>query len=173
MSYYVHSFQHLRLALDDNGCNIQHLWFDDVPSMLEYFRTSSIPLESFWLNEDVKLSTYIDRSLSDSLRTPTVVNVDSIQRTPPRRSHSLHLSTVQATLSSQEPSPTLEQAIGRDHSTGSLPSSVRNSTTWRQLLQSSSAGSIGRIHNTSRQHSLATGSSILLQQHRPVENNYV
>ena len=163
--------QHLRMAVDDSGCNIQHLWFDDVPSMLDYFKTNSIPLESFWLNDDVKLTHYIDRQASDSFRTTTVVNVDRLSRVPPRRSRSLHLgmaNSVNAAASvsnssnpgtpvSLDTNGSSPASSSNSQSTNSLPQSVRNTTGWRMFRaqRSSSAGNVGRIQ---RRHSANVGS---------------
>ena len=155
--------QHLRMAVDDSGCNIQHLWFEGVASMLEYFRTNSIPLESFWLNDDVKLTTYIDRQASDSFRTTTVLNVDQLNRVPPRRSCSLHLGMSHAVTNSSS-HPTTPVSIGGEQrgsssasaSTNSLQSSAASG--WRQIFRSqrsSSAGNVGRIQ---RSHSHNAGS---------------
>ena len=156
------------MAVDEGGCNIQHLWFDDVPSMLEYFKTNSIPLESFWLNDDVKLTTYINRQASDSFRTTTVVNMDRLSRIPPRRSRSLHLgmanSVSAAPSNSSHPSTPLpldaangSSSSSNSQSTNSLPQSARNSTGWRlfRSQRSSSAGNVGRVQ---RRHSANVGS---------------
>lgn len=160
------------MTLDDSGCNIQHLWFDDVPSMLEYFKTNSIPLESFWLNDDVKLTTYIDRQASDSFRTTTVIHTDRLNRVPPRRSRSLHLGMSHSVASSTSPNTPLSSepiegdsspasvSSSNSHSTNSLPHSTRHSTGWRQLFRSqrsSSAGNVGRIQ---RRHSTNVGSAL-------------
>lgn len=161
------------MAVDEGGCNIQHLWFDDVPNMLDYFKTNSIPLESFWLNDDVKLTTYIDRQASDSFRTTTVVNMDRLARVPPRRSRSLHLGMANsvnsaATTSTNSSNPDTPLPLPLDtnassasssnsQSTNSLPQSARNSTGWRlfRSQRSSSAGNVGRVQ---RRHSANVGS---------------
>lgn len=160
------------MAVDEGGCNIQHLWFDDVPNMLDYFKTNSIPLESFWLNDDVKLTTYIDRQASDSFRTTTVVNMDRLARVPPRRSRSLHLGMANsvnsaATTSTNSSNPGTPLPLPLDanassasspnsQSTNSLPQSARNSTGWRlfRSQRSSSAGNVGRVQ---RRHSANVG----------------
>ena len=163
------SLQHLRMAVDDSGCNIQHLWFEDVPSMLDYFKTNSIPLESFWLNDDVKLTRYIDRQASDSFRTTTVVNMDRLARVPPRRSRSLHLgmaNSVNSAAANNASNPgtpvpldtnASSASSSNSTSTNSLPQSARNSTGWRlfRSQRSSSAGNVGRVQ---RRHSANVGS---------------
>ena len=159
------------MAVDDGGCNIQHLWFDDVPNMLDYFKTNSIPLESFWLNDDVKLTRYIDRQASDSFRTTTVVNVDRLSRVPPRRSRSLHLgmannvnaaagasnSSNPGTPASLDTNGSSPASSSNSQSTNSLPQSARNGTGWRlfRSQRSSSAGNVGRVQ---RRHSANVGS---------------
>lgn len=173
---YHNRAKHLRMAVDEGGCNIQHLWFDDVSSMLDYFKTNSIPLESFWLNDDVKLTTYIDRQASDSFRTTTVVNMDRLARVPPRRSRSLHLSMANSVNSaaasatsanSSNPGTPVPLPLqdanassassSNSQSTNSLPQSTRNSTGWRlfRSQRSSSAGNVGRVQ---RRHSANVGS---------------
>ena len=176
------------MTVDEVGCNIQHLWFDDVPNMLEYFKTNSIPLESFWLNDDVKLTTFIDRAASDAFRTTTVLNMDLLPRVPPRRSRSLQLAMTQSTnlgggLTPATPSPTeLERAsssgsssrgdVNSGNQSNSLPQSARNSLSWWQFFRSqrsSSAGNVGRIQ---RRHSTNAG-SLMDARRGQSENNYV
>ena len=175
--------QHLRMAVDESGCNIQHLWFSDVMGMLEYFKINSIPLESFWLNDDVKLTTYIERSASDTFRTTTVVNVDRLHRSPPRRTRSLHLGMSRAigtrgtsTSNPDTPSPTEQQLQDGNQESNSLPHTARNSTSWRQLFRSQRSSSAGNVGRVQRRHSANAGS--LLDTRRVVshdrsENNYV
>lgn len=152
-----------------NGCNIQHLWFDSVLSMLEYFKTISIPLESYWLNDDVRLTTFVDRQASDAFRTTTVLNVDQLTRVPPRRSRSLHLNMSHsvASGSSHPGTPSSLATIDRggggsssaSASTYSLPHTESSTASgWRQIFRtqrSSSAGNVGRIQ---RSHSHNAGS---------------
>ena len=88
------------MTVEESGCSIQHLHFDSVPAMLDYFKTNSIPLESFWLNDDVKLNVYIDRQASDAFRTTNILNVEQLNRVPPRRSRSLHLAMSCSTATS-------------------------------------------------------------------------
>lgn len=180
--------QHLRMAVDESGCNIQHLWFSDVTGMLEYFKINSIPLESFWLNDDVKLTTYIERSASDNFRTTTVVNVDRLHRSPPRRTRSLHLGMSRAigtrgpssTSNPNTPSPTDQQLQegGGDQGpqSNSLPHTARNSTGWRQLFRSQRSSSAGNVGRVQRRHSANAGSLLdtrrIVSQDRS-ENNYV
>ena len=153
------------MTVDSVGCNIQHLSFNSVPSMLEYFKTNSIPLESFWLNNDVKLTSYINREASDNFRTTTVLNVDQLNRVPPRRSRSLHLNmshSIMGSLSSHPSTPSplgidQRQASSASSSTNSLPQTRTAATGWRQIFRSqrsSSAGNVGRIQ---RSHSHNAG----------------
>ena len=174
------------MSVDDSGCNIQHLHFDSVPVMLEYFKTNSIPLETFWLNDDVKLSTYIDRQASDAFRTTTVLNVDQLNRVPPRRSRSLHLGMSRSTAnsnSSSHPGTPVEQT-GNSSSTNSLPFSPSPASGWRQIFRSqrsSSAGNVGRVqrshsHNAGSIQSTGprrVGSGVLSQHINNRENSYV
>ncbi len=157
--------QHLRLTLDGNGCNIQHLWFDDVPGMLEYFKTNSIPLESFWLNNDVKLTTFIDRKKSDAFRTTTVVNVARLNRAPPGRSRSFHITMSQAV--STETRPPLDRSVSSASSTtstNSLPPGARNGVGVRSLFRSQRSSSAGNMNGVrsgatvQRRHSTNAGS---------------
>ena len=156
------------MTVDSNGCNIQHLSFDSVLCMLDYFKNNSIPLESFWLNDDVKLTTYIDRQASDSFRTTTVLNVDQLNRVPPRRSRSLHLAMSRSTANGSggsshpgTPLATMEQrgSSSASASTNSLPFTQNSASSgWRQIFRSqrsSSAGNVGRIQ---RSHSHNAGS---------------
>lgn len=169
------------MTIDNTGCNIQHLWFDDVPSMLEYFKTNSIPLESFWLNDDVKLTTFIDRGASDSFRTTTVLNVEQLCRNPPRRAHSLHLNMSHSVArGGGTSSPTDSQStMSQGSSSHSLPQSVRNLTIWRQVFRSPQSSSTGNVGQIQRRHSANAG-SILDTRGRPgrqasstSENNYI
>ena len=177
------------MTVDEAGCNIQHLWFDDVPNMLEYFKTNSIPLESFWLNDDVKLTSFIDRAASDAFRTTTILNTDQLPRVPPRRSRSLQLAMTQGTnvgsgISPATPSPTEFERVSSSsgsssrgdgnsvNQSNSLPQSVRNGLSWWQFFRSqrsSSAGNVGRIQ---RRHSTNAGSVMDARRGRN-ENNYV
>lgn len=166
--------------MDSTGCNIQHLWFDNVASMLEYFKVNSIPLESFWLNDDVKLTTYIDRLASDAFRTTNVVNTELLSRSPPRRTRSFHLSMSQSAGSGaasgpSTPSPTEGQLVRGPHS-NSLPQSIRSSTGWRHLFRSQRAASAGNVGRVQRRHS--TNAGVILDTRRNQffsrgENNYV
>lgn len=158
--------QHLRLTLAENGCNIQHLWFEDVSSMLEYFKANSIPLESFWLNNDVKLTTFIDRKKSDSFRTTTVVNVTRLNRVPPRRSRSLHLTMSHAVTPGDTPPPfdRSHSSASSTASTHSLPPVARNGVlSMFRSQRSSSAGNMN-VHGVrsgpgvQRRHSTNAGS---------------
>lgn len=174
------------MTVDDTGCNIQHLWFESVPGMLDYFKTNSIPLESFWLNDDVKLTTFIDRQASDAFRTTTVLNMDRLNRVPPRRSRSLHLgishSVVNGSSQPTTPSPMTDPrgpgTSSASSSTHSLPHSRNAATGWRQIFRSqrsSSAGNVGRIqrshsHNAGSIQATGRGAT---SQHSNHENAYV
>ena len=149
---YFFPSQHLRLTLDSNGCSIQHLWFEDIVTMLDYFKTHPISLETVPMGDEISLTTYIDRSASDTFRTTTVVNVERIQRTPPRRSRSIHVTMTQST--SERGSPT-----------HSLSSSAHHSS-WRQLFtrQRLSSSHNVRAHATvQRRHSENAGSILDVQ----------
>lgn len=183
------------MAVDESGCNIQHLWFESVPSMLEYFRTNSIPLESFWLNDDVKLTSYINRQASDAFRTTTVVNVDQLNRVPPRRSRSLHLGMSHAVANGSS-HPTTPISMGGEQrgssSTSASTNSLQNNSTasgWRQIFRSqrsSSAQNVGRIQRSHSHNAgsiqatgrggggvAAGGNRTMGQQHTNRENAYV
>ena len=164
------SIQHLRMTLTDSGCNIQHLWFENVPTMLEHFKNNPIPLETVPAGEDVTISNYIDRSASDSVRTTTIINMERIQRTPPRRSRSIHLAMTQNSTGDRSGSP----------------STPRQSSGWRQLFsrqRSSSSqsmrsrGSIQRSQSENAGSTMDTG--LNQQRHRwggrdqRSENNYM
>ena len=139
--------------------------------MLDYFKTNSIPLESYWLSDDVRLTSFVDRQASDAFRTTTVLNVDQLTRVPPRRSHSLHLnmsrsvaSGSSASGSSHPGTPSSLATIERggsssaSASTFSLPHTESTASGWRQIFRSqrsSSAGNVGRIQ---RSHSHNAGS---------------
>lgn len=129
--------------------------------MLEYFKTHPISLETVPMGDEISLTTHIDRSASDSIRTTTVVNMERIQRTPPRRSRSIHV--------------TMNHAADR----GS-PTNSSHGSSWRQLFsrQRSSASTGSRSHAVlQRRHSENAGSirevrSRRLAQERS-ENRYV
>lgn len=148
------------MAVDETGCNIQHLWFDSVPSMLEYFKANSIPLESFWLNDDVKLTSFIDRTASDTFRTTTVVNMDHLRREAPRRSRSLHFSAPHAVALTNTPSPTGSASSSQETQSNSLPNTVRSSISWRQMFRSQRSSSAGNVARVQRRHS-ATANAIM------------
>lgn len=174
------------MAVDDSGCNIQHLWFDSVLCMLEYFKTNSIPLESFWLNDDVKLTTYIDRQASDGFRTTTILNVDELNRFLPQRSRSLHLGMSRSTASgsggsSHPGTPSLATMEHRGSSSASTNSLQSTASGWRQIFRSqrsSSAGNVGRVqrshsHNAGSIQSTGRGGGGSLTQRGNHENAYV
>ncbi len=155
--------QHLRLAIDQSGCNIQHLWFEDVLTMLEYFKTHPIPLDSVPATDDISLQSYVDRSASDSYRTTTVINMERIQRNPPRRHNSMHVGSGRATdslsqssnSSSQTPSRQLvnnwRHLFSRQGPRTSSSQSVRSHATV-QRTQSANAGSLQEIPVRRRGH---------------------
>lgn len=147
--------------------------------MLEYFKINSIPLESFWLNNDVKLTNYINRKRSDTFRTTTIVNVERLNLVPPRRSHSLHgmsshvinTNSTPGTTSPNDPRAISSAGSSTSHSTNSLPRSTRNSISARQFLRnplSSSAGNMavrgvsqaGSNVRVQRSHSTHAGSRL-------------
>jgi len=149
--------------------------------------TPSLWNPSGWMT-NVKLTTYIERSASDNFRTTTVVNVDRLHRSPPRRTRSLHLGMSRAigtrgpssTSNPNTPSPTEQQLQegGGDQGpqSNSLPHTARNSTGWRQLFRSQRSSSAGNVGRVQRRHSANAGS--LLDTRRVVsqdrsENNYV
>ena len=135
--------------------------------MLEYFKTNSIPLESFWLNNDVKLTTFIDRKKSDAFRTTTVVNVARLNRAPPGRSRSFHITMSQAV--STETRPPLDRSVSSASSTtstNSLPPGARNGVGVRSLFRSQRSSSAGNMNvhgvrsgaTVQRRHSTNAGS---------------
>ena len=93
--------KHLRIVLDSTGCSVQHLYFNAVSNMLDYFKNHTIPLETCWSEDDCRITDYIDRSVSDSIRTITAIYNNELLSSPrlPRRSHSLHLALTQAVMS--------------------------------------------------------------------------
>lgn len=162
LNYYS---QHLRMAVDSEGCQVQHLTFASVPAMLDYFKTNSIPLESIWHNDDVKLSTYIDRSASDNFRTTTVLNVDQLNRVPPRRSRSLHFgmsrSVTNAAAMAAQGGVVDHRGRGgssNSASTNSLPQSRVAGTGWWQIFRSQHSSSAGNVRRIQRSHSHNAGS---------------
>lgn len=176
------------MAVNDSGCNIQHLWYDSVLCMLEYFKIHSIPLESLWLNDDVKLTTYIDRQASDGFRTTTILNVDQLNRVPPQRSRSLHLGMSHSTASGSGDShpgtpglATMEHRGSSSASTNSLPFTQSTASGWRQIFgsqRSSSAGNVGRVqrshsHNAGSIQNTGRGGRGSLTQRGNRENAYV
>jgi hypothetical protein len=156
--------KHLRFTLDPvTGCFIQHLWFEDAPTMIEYFKAHPIPLDSTGPTDDVVLTTHVDRSASDAIRMTTVINMERIQRTPPRRSRSIHVSSpLVSTGTSQERvrHGNWWQVFSRP--TSSSTQSMRSHATV-QRTHSANAGSLQEIPPRSRNRMSA----------RTNENNYV
>lgn len=155
------------MAVDCEGCQVQHLTFASVPAMLEHFTTNSIPLESFWLNDDVKLTTYIDRCASDNFRTTTVLNVDQLNRVPPRRTRSLHFNMSHSVMNAATtgtsaqggmPEHRGERVSTNSSSMNSLLQSRTAGTGWRQIFHSQRSSSAGNVRRIQRRHSQNAGS---------------
>ena len=122
--------------------------------MIEYFKTHPIPLDSPG-SDDVTLTDYIDRSQSDTVRTTTLINMERIQRTPPRRSRSIHVAMTTRTGSSDGASPTpssgragnIRQFFNRQRSSSSQ--SIRGRATV-QRTHSANAGSLQEMSGSGR-----------------------
>ena len=171
--------------MDSDGCQVQHLTFPSVSAMLDYFKTNSIPLESFYLNDDVKLSSFIDRSASDNFRTTTVVNVDQLNRVPPRRTRSLHLAMTRSVAAPRRGGGAGGSGGGSGTSSNSSSTNSLSQgrvaaavTGWRQIFRtqrSSSAGNVGRVqrshsHNSGSIQGVVAGGT---SRHGSSENSYV
>ena len=168
------SLQHLRIVLDSSGCSVQHLFFNSVSNMLDYFKLNNIPLETCWNEDECRIAEFIDRSASDSLRTLTAIYTDDLLSSPrvPRRSHSLHIALMQAVMSTmQQPTTTggaagTENGAGRRRGSSSLPHYTQQSTGngggggWWQIFRPSRAGTLQRRH------------SEISDMHHAIENNY-
>ena len=165
------SLQHLRIVLDASGCSVQHLFFNTVSNMLDYFKQNTIPLETCWSEDDCRITEYIDRSASDAFRTITAIYNDDLLSSPrmPRRSHSLHLALTQAVAAAMHQHNTGGATAGEGGATrsrrgsSSLPQTTRQSTTtggWRQLFWPNRASTLQRRH------------SELSSMHHAIDNNY-
>lgn len=159
--------QHLRIVLDCAGCSVQHLFFNTVSNMLDYFKQNTIPLETCWNEDDCRITEFIDRSASDSFRTITAIYNDNLLSSPrmPRRSHSLHLALTQAVVSAmQQNAGTAAGGEGVSRVRGgssSLPQNARHSSgRWRQLFWPN------RANTLQRRHSEVSG------LHHAIDNNY-
>lgn len=116
--------------------------------MLEYFKTHPIPLETTPASEDITLTTFVDRSASDHIRTTTIINLERIQRTPPRRARSIHVTSSLGTSLDGSSSPVHGSRSGRQGN-------------WRQIFnrqRSSSSQSIRSHATVQRTHSANAGS---------------
>ena len=146
--------------------------------MIEYFKNHPIPLDSIPASEDVTLTSYVDRSASDSFRTTTVINMERINRTPPRRSRSIHVTSSQGTSLDRSNSP-----LRSSGTRGPLGGS--GGSNWRQIFNRRSASSQSvRSHATVQRTQSANASSMQEIRGRTVggasrwgnrvpENNYV
>lgn len=114
--------------------------------MIDYFKTHPIPLDSVPATEDVVLTSYVDRSASDSFRTTTIINMERITRTPPRRSRSIHVTSSLGT------SP--------DRSNSPIRSSRNRSGNWRQIFNRSASSQSVRSHATVQRSHSANASSL-------------
>ena len=174
------------MALDSEGCKVQHLTFASVPAMLDHFKTNSIPLESIWLNDDVKLTKYIDWHASDNFRTTIVLNVDQLNRVPPRRTRSLHFGMSHSVTNGAPMSPDSQGSMAENRgrsgssSSSSMNSLLHNRTSsgsgWRQIFntqRSSSAGNMGRVQRSNSQNADSMQRTRRRGQNSSSENNYV
>ena len=156
--------------LDASGCSVQHLFFNTVSNMLDYFKQNTIPLETCWSEDDCRITEYIDRSASDAFRTITAIYNDDLLSSPrmPRRSHSLHLALTQAVTAAMQQNtggatPGEGGATRSRRGSSSLPQNTRQSTTgggWRQLFWPNRASTLQRRH------------SEISSMHHAIDNNY-
>lgn len=121
--------------------------------MIEYFKSHPIPLDAVPATEDITLTAHVDRTASDSFRTTTIINMERINRTPPRRSRSIHVSSSLGTTldgSGGANSPIHGSRSGRNrwpfnrHQRSSSSQSVRSHATV-QRTHSANAGSLQEI----------------------------
>jgi hypothetical protein len=169
--------KHLRIVLDSTGCSVQHLFFNTVSSMLDYFKSHTIPLETCWNEDDCRITEYIDRSVSDSLRTITAIYNSELLSSPrlPRRSHSLHLALTQAVVSAMQQHGGGASSPGTGggrvrRGSSSLPHNAHNQTGgasggsggggWRSIFWPNRASTLQRRH------------SEMSDIHHAIDNNY-
>lgn len=75
--------KHLRMLIGSEGqCRVQHLWFQSMFDMLEYFKVHSIPLESGGAAADVNLTEFVIR---ERRGVPGVGGNSSRSATPTQR----------------------------------------------------------------------------------------
>uniref|UniRef100_A0A8C4QUB6 SH2B adapter protein 2 n=2 Tax=Eptatretus burgeri TaxID=7764 RepID=A0A8C4QUB6_EPTBU len=92
--------KHLRLSVgEDRRCRVQHLFFQSVLDMLEYFQREPIPLDASATSpsDSVRLSHYVKRVAdASSSRSWTMAPVESTALTNSRWSSEGHLHRVEA-----------------------------------------------------------------------------
>lgn len=145
---------------------MQHLFFTTVSNMLDYFKQNTIPLETCWSEDDCRITEFIHRSASDSLRTITAIYNNDLLSSPrmPRRSHSLQIALTQAVVSAMQQNTAAggQGASGRARrGSSSLPQTSQPSTSgWRQIFRSNRASTLQRRH------------SEVSNMHHAIDNNY-
>ena len=164
--------KHLRIVLDSSGCSVQHLFFSTVSSMLDYFKSNTIPLETSWNEDDCRITDSIDRSVSDSLRTITAIYSSDLLSSPrlPRRSHSLQLALTQAVASAMQ-----QQNSGSPMGAGGIfPGRVRRgSSSLPHNVHQQTGGGGGAWRNIFRPSTLQRRHSEMADMHHAIDNNYV
>lgn len=179
--------KHLRIVLDSTGCSVQHLFFNTVSSMLEYFKTNTIPLETCWSEDDCKITDFIDRSASDSLRTITAIYNSELLSSPrmPRRSHSLQIALTQAVASVMQHQHGGAQTPGSSgggssersgrirRGSSSLPHNAHHHTGGGGATGSTAAAGGGwRSIFSGRASTLQRRHSEMADMHHAIDNNY-